>query len=185
MLDQALGWIGQIADWFGKFIPRWVIVVTTRKGVKFVRGSRVVICEPGIHWYWPAVTEWTDWPVVRQGETLAAQTIVTTDDKTITVGGMLIYQIVDVESFMVKAYSPVHLVQEIALTAVHDVCCSMSWEELKAEQRRGTLDTKLKNAAKSQLKEYGIEVIKCMLTDLAPCRVLKLIQSSITRQETE
>jgi len=68
-------------------------------------------------------------------------------------------------------------VKDIALSAVHDVCCRMSWHDLKDEQRRGTLDTKLKNEAKKSLEDYGVRVLKTMLTDLAPCRVVKLIQS--------
>jgi hypothetical protein len=45
------------------------------------------------------------------------------------------------------------------------------------KQRNRTLDTELKNAALADLKEYGIKVWKVMLTDLAPCRVLKIVQS--------
>lgn len=174
-MDSALAWVSQIADWIGKFIPRWIIVDPTRQGIKFVRGKRVVVCQPGIHWYWPLVTEWQDWPVVRQADDLQSQTIVTVDDKTIAVSGLLVYKVTDLATLVTSAYSPMQLVQDIALTAVHDVCCSMTWEDLKAEQRKGTLDTKLRNAAKAQLKEYGVDVVKCMLIDLAPARVFKLI----------
>lgn len=176
MLDSALGWIGQIFEWFGKFVPRWEIVEPQVQGVKYVKGAKVVICEPGIHWWWPVTTKWETHQVVRQADELQSQTIVTVDDKTIAVSGLLVYRITDLATLVTNAYAPMELVQDIALTAVHDVCCSMTWEELKGEQRKGTLDTKLRNAAKAQLKEYGVDVVKCMLTDLAPARVIKLIQ---------
>ena len=51
----------------------------------------------------------------------------------------------------------------------------MTWEELKVGQRKGTLDTKLKNSAREVLKEYGVNVIKVQLTDLAPARVYKIM----------
>jgi hypothetical protein len=54
----------------------------------------------------------------------------------------------------------------------------MTMEQLKIEQRRGTLDTKLKNTTQKALNDYGVNVIKVMLTDLAPARVLKLMQST-------
>jgi len=54
----------------------------------------------------------------------------------------------------------------------------MDWSPLKLEQQKGTLDTKLKNAAQRELSDYGVRVLKLMLTDLAPCRVLKLSQST-------
>lgn len=175
-MGDALAWVGQVFEWLGKFIPRWEIVEVQVQGVKYVGGKKVVICPPGIHWWWPVTTKWETHQVVRQADELQSQTIVTADDKTIAVSGLLVYRVTDLATLVTNAYAPMELVQDIALTAVHDVCCSMTWEELKGEQRKGTLDTKLRNAAKNQLKEYGVDVVKCMLTDLAPARVIKLIQ---------
>ncbi len=176
-MNGALEWIGQIADWVGKFFPRWVILNPTEGAVKFVRGSRIVVCGAGIHWYWPVTTLWEMYPVARQADNLPTQTLVTLDDKTIAVGGMLVYRVDDLGKLLTMTHHPVRLVQDIALTAVHDVCCQLTWDQLKVEQRKSTLDTKLKNAAHRQLAEYGVAVIKCMLTDMAPTRVLKIIQS--------
>lgn len=176
-MDSALAWIGQIAQWVGQFFPRWEIVEPAMNGVKYVRGARVVICPPGIHWYWPVTTKWETHQVARQADRLESQAFVTADGKTIEVGGLLVYRVTDLAALVTICYSPMALIQDIALTAVHDVCCAMSWPDLMTEQRKGTLDTKLKNAAKAQLKEYGVDVIKCMLTDLAPSRVIRLNQS--------
>jgi hypothetical protein len=59
----------------------------------------------------------------------------------------------------------------------------MTLDDLHAEQRRGTLDTKLKNAAKKQLEDYGVRVMKVQLTDLAESRVLRLVQSMSKDEE--
>lgn len=176
-MESALAWIGQIAEWVGKFIPRWFILDVREGGVKYVRGSRVVVLGAGIHWYWPVTTTYDTYPTVRQADNLATQTIVTKDDKTIAVGGMLVYDVEEVGKLLTMTAHAIRLVQDVSLTAVHDVCCNLTWDELKDEQRRGTLDTKLKNAAQKQLKDYGVRVIKCMLTDMAPTRVLRLVQS--------
>ena len=71
-MGEALAWVGQIFEWVGRFIPRWVIIPPTRGGIKFVHGSKVVPLGPGIHWYWPAVTEYHEYPVARQGVDLDA-----------------------------------------------------------------------------------------------------------------
>lgn len=181
-MDSALAWIGQIAEWVGKLIPRLMILDTTEGAVKYVRGSRPVFCGPGLHWYWPIVTTWSPSATARQADRLQAQTIVTTDDKTIVVAAIIVYTVTDLLTLLTTTYHAQTCVADITLTSVHDVCCQMSWEELKAEQRRGTLDTKLKNAAQRQLREYGVNVVKVMLTDLAPARVLKLLQS-MSQQE--
>jgi regulator of protease activity HflC (stomatin/prohibitin superfamily) len=176
-MDSALAWIGYIADWIGKFFPRWNILDTTEGAIKYVRGSNPILCGPGIHWHWPVVTTWVVYPTARQADRLETQTMETEDGKTIIVGGILVYSISDLKALLTTTHSPATTVKDIALSAVHDVCCGMTWEQLKLEQRKGTLDTKLRNAAKKQLSDYGVEVIKLMLTSLARARVLKVSQS--------
>jgi regulator of protease activity HflC (stomatin/prohibitin superfamily) len=133
----------------------------------------------GIHWYWPARTHVTEIPIARQAENLRSQTLVTTDDKVVIVSGMIVHEVVDPVRFCLSSHDGFVTIKELALTAIHDVICSMSWEELKTEQRKGTLDTKLKNAAKRVIEEFGVKVVKVMLTDMAPgARVFKVVQAT-------
>lgn len=177
-MNEALAWVGWIAEWIGKFIPRWEILDLTEGAVKFVRGKRPVYCGPGIHWYWPLLTFWQKYPIARQADRLQTQTIVTKDDKVIVVGGMVVYSVSDLLVLLTTAHSAATTIRDITLTSIHDVVCKMTWDELKDEQRRSTLDTKLKNATQKQLDDYGVKVVKVMLTDMAPARVLKLMQST-------
>lgn len=174
----AFEWISGLIEWFGRFFPNYKIIKATEGGVKFKSNGSAVALAPGVHWFWPARTVIDVWPSKRQGDDLRSQTIVTTDDKTVVISGMVIYEVADMLLFAANTYDGPTTAIEIVLTAIHDVCCRMSWEELKTEQRKGTLDTKLKNAAKIMLDDYGVRVLKVMLTDLAPGRVLKLIQST-------
>lgn len=175
---EALAWVGQVAEWVGQFIPRLHVIRTTYHGIKWVRGRRIVVCRPGLAVHWPLLTDYVEWPVARQGVQLREQTVVTEDDKTIVVGGMIVYEVADVERLVGRTYSPDASIKDIALTCIHDVCCQLPWDQLKVEQRKGTLDTKLKNAAHRQLDDYGVRVLKLMLTDLSTCRVIRLVQST-------
>lgn len=176
-MESALAWIGQVAEWIGRFFPRWEIVDTVHGGIKFVKGARVVRLSPGIHWYWPLTTDFHLYPTARQAVDLRAQTLVTTDDRVVVVGGLIVYEIDDIEKILAHTYDPEETVRDITLSAIHDVCCQFSWDDLKVEQRKGTLDTKLRREAQKGLESYGVKVLKTTLTDLAPCRVLKLVQS--------
>lgn len=176
-MDSALAWVGQIAAWVGQWIPRWIILDTTEGAVKFRGGKTPIECGPGVHFYWPARTKIQEYPTARQGERLQSQTMVTADGRTIVVGGMLVYSVTEILKLVATTFDPQGTVKDIALTAVHDVCCRMDWQTLQTEQQRSTLDTKLKNAAQKQLTDYGVKVEKLMLTDLAPCRVLRLSQA--------
>lgn len=174
---EALAWIGQIADFIGRFIPQWRIVPTNAGAVKFVRGAKAVPLGPGIHWFWPLMTEFIMHPTARQAVDLRAQTLATTDDKTIVIGGMVVYEIDNIEAILAHTFDPDESIRDVSLSVFHDVCCHLSWEEIKAGQRAGTLDRKLRRELRAQLKPFGVRVLKATLTDLAPCRVLKLVQS--------
>lgn len=176
-MESALAWIGKIFEWIGQFIPRWVIVPTTHGAVKFVRGSRVVSLGPGFHFYWPLLTTLETYPIARQALDLREQTMVTSDDRVVALGGMVVYEIKDIQAIIAHTYDPDDTIHEISLSAFHEVCCQLSWDELKNQSRAGTLDRKLRRVLREQLKPYGVFVIKATITDLAPCRVLKVIQS--------
>ena len=176
-MDSALGWIGSLIEWFGQLFPRWVIVSPPMGALKFVGGKRVVALGPGVHWYWPVRTEFKEWPLARQAVDLRAQTICTSDDKTIVIGGMVVYEVKDLEQLLAHTYDPEETVREISLSAFHDVCGAHSWESLKGAQRSGALDRDLRREVKKGLDAYGVTVLKTMLTDLAPCKVIKLMQS--------
>lgn len=176
-METAFSWVGQLAEWLGQFVPRLRIVRTTHCGIKWVYGSRLKIVEPGLTIFWPLVTEFIEYPKVRQGAELREQTVVTTDNRTVVVGGVLVYEVGDMALLIGQTYSPDDTVKEIALTVVHDVCCQVEWSQLHERQRKGTLDTELRNEANKALKTYGVTVVKLMLTDLAPCRVLRVVQT--------
>jgi len=187
-MEGALAWIGQIAEWIGRFFPRVIVLPTTLGGVKFkahifpklrkIEPMTVEACGPGgVFVYWPFLTAWDTYPMAGQTDDLRSQIITTTDGRTIAVGGMVTYEVTDIALLLTARYSPMKAISDICLTAIHDECCRMSWDELRAEQAKGTLATRLKNRANRALEPLGVKVTKLQLTDLAPARVLKVIQS--------
>lgn len=176
-MDGALGWISAIAEWFGQFIPRWIIVPTTHGAVKFVYGDRVVTLRAGWHLYWPLTTQMTVYPVARQANDLRAQTIVTKDNKTAVVAGLIVYEVPDIELLVAQTFDPDDTIRDVALSAIHDVCIQYSWDDLHAAAQSGALDRDLLKEARRNLERYGVKVLKMALTDLAPCRVFRLVQT--------
>jgi regulator of protease activity HflC (stomatin/prohibitin superfamily) len=177
-VDAALAWIGQIAEWVGKFFPRRIVMPVNMGGVKYVGGDTVVVMGPGIHWYWPWSTSIDTYPTATQTDNLPSQTMETADDVSITVGGMVTYSVHDVAALLSQTHSGFKRIQAMTLAGIHRVCCRMTWSELKNEQRRGTLDTKLRHGVQKDLAAYGVTIEDCQLTDLARTRVYRLIQST-------
>lgn len=183
-MESAFAWIGNIAAWFGQWVPRWEIVRTTHGAIKFVWGKEIVVLGPGWHVYWPFSTDFVVYPTARQADNLSNQTMVTKPDaahpdgKTILVGGMIVYEVHDLAALIAHTFDPDATIREIAAAAVHDVCASKTWNELQEGQQSGKLDTELKNEMKKGLSKFGVTVLRTTLTELSPCRALKLVSGS-------
>jgi regulator of protease activity HflC (stomatin/prohibitin superfamily) len=183
-VDKAFAWIGYIVEWLGQFFPRWKVIPTTHGWIKWVRGFKVKTGGAGIVWWWPATTEIEGFPVVRQSTPLPSQIVTTTDNKTIAVSGMLVYEVSDIEKLLGHTFDPDDTVKDIAQSALTDVLGHMTWDDIKRGQGK-TLDTRLKNAAKRELEDYGVNVLKFSLTTLAVCKVHRLITSQFTEGEVK
>lgn len=181
-MDSALAWVGQVAEWFGRFIPRREVLDTTQGAIKFVRGNEPKYCGPGIHWWWPWSTKWEPFPMVRQTNSIETQTLESSDGKAFMVNGMLTYEVTDLVKLMTTVHMPETAIIEIATSVMNDVLCKMPWGKNQEEQQRGTLKTKLKNAAQNELEEYGVKVIRFKVNSLVRCRVLKMSQSTASEE---
>lgn len=185
-MDSLFAWVGWIAEWCSRFFPKWIILDPTIDAVKYVRGKPKHCPGGRIHWYWPATTTFDTYPVARQADDLRSQTFMTADedrDVTVTVGGMIVYEVVDVMKLLPTTYRASQTIKDIALTCIHSVCCELTLKELKATQKKGTLDTRLKNEAQKALADYGVKVLKVQLTDLARSRVYKVFQTTSKDEE--
>ncbi len=181
MLDSAFGWVERIADWLGQWVPRWHLLDVSFEAIKVKQHKdperRVTVCSPGaIHWHWPVTTLWFEHPVARQTVDLKSQTITLRDSKTVVVGGLIVCRVKDIKKLLCDTYDADEAIKDISLSAIHDVCCQHDWPGLLEGQRSGELDKKLKEEAARELNKYGVTVLKVSLTDLAPCRVIKLMQ---------
>lgn len=179
-MDSAFAWIQQLTEWLGRFVPRWVVLESTQAAVKFVYGRTIVTQREGVVWWWPVVTSISVYPVARQAHDLRAQTIVTKDDKCYAVGGLIVYEIADVEKIVAHTYDPDDTIRDVALTAIHDACIQHDSTSLMDAARSGKLDREMRAEAKKQLDAYGVRVIRMTLTDLAPCRVLRIVGGGAT-----
>jgi len=173
-MNNALSWIGDLVAWIVQFIPKWIIIPTTHKTVKWVHGNKPIIMDSGIHWYWPLVTIIKSWPVVRQSRDLTAQVMTSTDGKTFSAGVVVTYTVPDLLTLLTLAWDPDEVVDEVSVAAIYDVLSVMSWEEIQIST---TLTKQLTKAIQALLKPYGVKIVRAALTELAPCRVIKLITS--------
>lgn len=176
-MESAFAWLGQLFDWFGQFVPRWKVIRATHGGVKFVSGKKVQVVRPGIIWYWPVTTEIEIIPTARDTINLQSQTVTTSDDKPILLSAMVVVEVRDAVKLLTTTHDPGGLVADVTLAAIYAVVGGFSWAQIKDLQRTGELGKQLRLQTRRRLEKYGVWVDDVMLTDFAPCRVIRLVQT--------
>lgn len=187
-LESALGWIGAIVEWLGRFVPRCELVDSTMGAIKWVNPLRrpfsnpddypqqIIMLGPGRWWYWPWTTKFERWPVVRTTRDLPVQTVTTTDGFTFGVRAVLTFEVEDLKLLIAYTEDPNDAVRDIAGTAVHDVLAELTREELLNK----SLNRKLKGAAQTALKPFGVSVLSLTLLERAPSSMYRVVQNPIS-----
>ncbi len=179
-MDAALGWLGNIMEFLGSLLPRWVVVQLTHGGVEFRRGRNVQIVRPGLHWYWPVWSELTIIPVVRQTLDLAQQALTTRDEVTVSVGIVIVYSIADVEKALTSQWDLEDTVSDIAQLAVADYVRQLDFRALMEDE-----DTSLIDIVHSRLAPLGVNVIDGGINTLARTKVITMVGSIPAAYEDE
>lgn len=176
-MEAAFSWIGDIIQWFGALIPRWDICRATHGGVKFVRGGKIKAIEPGIFWYWPAVTECIIIPTARQSFNIPPQSLTTKDGKTVLVSVVLVARISDVVKALGMSWDVDDTVTEVGGAAAVGVVATRTWRELASDLASGDINEEIERRARKILSPYGVKVLKGRFTDCAQHTVIRTVGS--------
>ena len=173
-MESAFAWIGQIVGWFGQFIPRWQIINANQGAVKFKHGKHIVPLGPGVHWWFPATSNLTIYPTARQTVDLRTQLLVTTDGKTVAVGGMVTYRVSDIEALIGRTFDADQTIKDICAGVISEIVRDAAWADLQTPE----FQKELKGLMRLRLRPFGVRVLKATLTDCAPVIGLKMFQST-------
>jgi len=181
-MEAAFAWIGKLAEFFGALFPRLLIVKSSHRTVKYVRGKNRVLLEPGVHFYWPVVTEIESCAVVRQVLVLKTHVLETEDGVTVVVGGLVVYEIDDAETFLADNENAYDTIDDVATAAIRKVVISSKLDELR--QGRAKLDARLTREIQKLLRDFGVTVEYARLTDFARVRAYHLSGGPLTQVDT-
>lgn len=187
-METAFAWLGQIFEALLSFVPRILIIRATHGGVKWRHGDRVIAMQSGLHVYWPLVTEIEIIVTARQTLALPKQVLTTKDNKKVVIGTVVVYKIRDVVQAIGKTNWDVDTtINDITQAAVVSVIARHSLQELLDIVTDDTLSDALSTATRKELRQFGVFVSRCKLTDFADCRVYKLVMDGqvqpIAREE--
>lgn len=176
-MESAFAWLGSLMEWLGAFIPRIKIVRSTHAGVRFRHGRHARELKPGLHVYWPLVTEVEIIPVARQTANLPSQSLLTKDGKQVVVGGVVVYEIRDIVATLSRNWDVADTINDITMVAITDVVTSHDLAYLM-ENVTGTVQLELTRVTRKKLRHYGVKVYRTALTDFSTAIVIKNIGGS-------
>lgn len=155
---EFLGWIGDIADLVGAFIPRWRWMPAGDEAVRITRGSkRIVIRSGDFYIYWPWLHELYQRTVVRQVSELDEQILTTKDGTTVGVQGTIAYRITDIEKHQLENEDADSSILDIAATSVLDHVQGHDFTFLLGVQPPREV-SELTKAARRDLARFGAAV---------------------------
>ena len=169
-------WIGDLIEWVLSIFPRLVIIRSTNRAVKFVRGKKLVLVEPGLMVYWPLVTEVIHLAVVRQTLNLPTQRLVTKDGKRVIASAVVVFAVSDAIQAVGLSWDWEDTIKDISMASVAAIITGAEYDDL-VSSLSGKLRVDLTTECRVQLKKYGVRVQKCLLTDFCPASVIALSNS--------
>ncbi len=160
-----------------KVANQWERAIVLRLG-KF-RGTR----GPGLFCIVPVVdrTRLVDTRILT--EDIRRQEVITRDNVPVMIDGVLFFQVVNVESAVMRIQDYGWGVTRLAQTALRDVVGGVTLDELLAERER--IGQLVREVVEKQAQEWGLEVTGIRLQDIGMPEELKKIMSRQAAAERE
>ena len=179
-MDAALGWIGEIIEWLGQWVPRWLVITPQDRAIKFVRGKKTRVLEPGVRWYWPPFTE-VDGPFPVTWQPMATSTLhlMDKDNTPVSAQGFIVFRVVDPVKYRVDHHAAEDCIDDVVGAAIRDVITSKSVKEVQGNHRR-TTDTALTRTAAQALEDFGVEVRHVRLTTFTTTKMVSMLGEHAT-----
>jgi regulator of protease activity HflC (stomatin/prohibitin superfamily) len=147
--------------------------------VKWKRGHKVVAMNPGLHVYWPLLTDIEIIVTARQTLALPIQVLTTKDQKKVVVGTVVVYKIKDVIHAIGRMNWDVDTtINDITQAAVTSVIAKHSFQEIMDMIGDDKSESTLTDAVRKELRPFGVSVRRCKLVDFADCRVYKIVTNA-------
>lgn len=165
-MEAAFAWLSDIVRGLLKFLPRLVIVRSTHAGVVFWTipffGCIVRAWHPGLHLYWPLISECEIVPVKRQTTRCAGQTLTTADSVCVKLRFVLIYDVHDAVAYLTECWDGEDTVQDHCLRAVAAKVGVTQFADLVSGEANKKLATELRR----DLKRFGVNVLEATFSDM-------------------
>lgn len=147
-----------LLTYFGKELVPLFIVNEYENAIK-LSGGRYTnnIYTPGIYWKYPFYDEILTVTTILTTLSIPTQSLVTIDNKSITVKGVVKYKIENAEQFLLEIYDSTDAISDTAQGIIAKECTKRTWNELREEDVDNEITKKLRIAVKKW--EYILKML--------------------------
>lgn len=165
------GWIADLIDLVASFVPRFVKIRATHRGVKWPFCGKPVAMQPGLRFVWPLFDEYDVIVVARQTDKIPPQTLTLSDGTTVAVAGLTIYKVEDVvAAYGERNWDITSTIEDLSMAAIAEVVTKLKKEDLKDIAR---INSRITRRVRAWAEEYGVRIDRCRLVEVSTARTIR------------
>jgi regulator of protease activity HflC (stomatin/prohibitin superfamily) len=167
--------VEKVFEYLERMFP-FTIVDQFEHAILMRNGKKVKQLRRGFHFF-PLKLLFIDnvLTVLKERDTFSVPNvnITTIDGKTISIGVIVEYSVVDPDKFLLQANDAITNARDITRGVAADYLTDCNWEDVK---KKTTL-TQIKNKLRNHLDEIGIDVNKVLFGDIVVSRVFTIFNN--------
>lgn len=172
MLDGLIRVFQWIAEIWSQHLSPFVVLSDYEEGVILRMGKYQKNLVKGVNFKMPLMDYTMTVVVTKDTYHVANVNVTTIDGKTISVGSIVEFNIVDVKKYFLDVNEAQSNAHDITRGIIADYLSDCEWEEVK---KKTTL-TQIKNRLKPQMEAMGMNVTQVMFGDIAQSRVFTIFK---------
>jgi regulator of protease activity HflC (stomatin/prohibitin superfamily) len=165
-----------------QFLQFACVVDVYERAVVLRLGKVHRLLEPGFHWFIPfGVERVMGHPIMLDTEVLREQSLTTKDNESITVTGIVSYEVDGAEGarkLLLEVQGTKQALEDSACGVIGECVLKSTWAEVTDPSFANTVTIAVRRTA----KKYGIVVQQVTFLDLTKSRTLRLWNSSMSTQ---
>lgn len=179
-----MSWLAQLIDRLFVWVPRCLIIRSTHGGVKWrtklldaLTPPDVIELKPGLHWYWPLISDLAMIVTARRPVDIPTMSLLTYDGKSVIVSASVVFRINNVTLALGERNWDVDsTLVDITQNLIFDAIRARQFVDLLANP--GGLKDEITERARSELKKFGILVERVLLKDFDTSRTYRVLGDS-------
>ena len=178
MWSVALGWLAELMELIGSFIPQCYHHTKLEIAVSITRGKKIRVRKPGIIWYLPFWTTLYHREANVQTMEINAKGLLSKDGCRIQASAIIRYHFnIDNPENIIKALIETDDVESAIEDEISSVLCKVltecSTKEMQTDRKK--INSRLTQSVKKTLQiQYGVEIDRFQLADYSTCDIIYL-----------